>query len=149
LLSAKLDTLAARVDVSSVAPLRDLRPHSVPGMLATLDEWDRRCVGVLVEIEGQVGEVRRRAVERRWREVEGERAVERALAVGEEEAREREKEKGRGSGKRGAVDGEGGIPGDEGLGAEEMDVDDVVVTRGARNAKRGGGRFAGVGRRLG
>lgn len=118
-------------------------------MLATLDEWDRRCVGVLVEIEGQVGEVRRRAVERRWREVEGERAVERALAVGEEEAREREKEKGRGSGKRGAVDGEGGIPGDEGLGAEEMDVDDVVVTRGARNAKRGGGRFAGVGRRLG
>lgn len=120
-------------------------------MLATLDEWDRRCVGVLVEMEGQVGEVRRRAVERRRREVEGGRAVDRAVAVGEEEAREKEKEKekGRGSGKRGAVDGEGRGPGDEGLGAEEMDVDDVVVGRGARNAKRGGGRFAGVGRRLG
>lgn len=88
LLSAKLDTLAKRMDVSSVAPLRDLRPGSVPQMVAVLEDWDNRCVGVLAEIEGQVMEVRRKAQEVRRRELENEKAVEKAM--------EAENEKGKG-----------------------------------------------------
>ncbi len=142
LLTAKLDTLGKRVDVSSVSPLRDLRPNSVPHMVAVLDDWDKRCIGVLAEIEGQVNDVRRNAAERRRRQQEAERVIEKTM---EEEG---VKEKGKAAGKRGAADGEN-TGGYDAEGGEEMDVDDVLGRGGARNAKRGGGRLGGIGRRLG
>ena len=119
-------------------------------MIAVLDEWDGRCVGVLEEIEDQVRDVRRNAAERRKRRVDGERALE--VAMGEEEGREREKErekeKGKAAGKRVAADGEN-VEAIDGQGVEEMELDEGLGRGGARNAKRGGGRFAGLGRRLG
>lgn len=111
-------------------------------MVAVLDDWDGRCVSVLAEIEGQVQDVRRNAAERRRKQLEGERAIEKAM--GEEGA----KDKGKAAGKRGAADGEN-VGGYDVEGAEEMDVDDVLVRGGVRNAKRGGGRFGGLGKRLG
>lgn len=136
LLSAKLDTLAKRMDVSSVAPLRDLRPDSVPQMVAVLEDWDSRCVSVLAEIEEQVIEVRRKAQEVRRRELENEKAVEKAMET------ESEKGKGKSAGKRGArevVDRDGA----GGEGGDEMDVDEA----GGRGTKRGskrGGKIAGI-----
>lgn len=129
LLTAKLDTLAQRVDVSSVAPLRDLKPGSVPLMVSVLEDWDSRCVNVLGEIEGQIREIRRRAQEQRKRETEHEKAV--AKKMGESED---------GKGKLGKRGG-----GEE---ADEMDIDEGG--RRLRGAKRGGGNFlGGLGKRLG
>ena len=129
LLTAKLDTLSQRVDVSSVAPLRDLKPGSVPHMVSVLEDWDSRCVSVLGEIEGQVREIRRKAQEQRKKETEHEKAV--AKRMGENED---------GKGKLGKRGG-----GEE---ADEMDIDEGG--RRLRGAKRGGGNFlGGLGRRLG
>ena len=129
LLTAKLDTLSQRVDVSSVAPLRDLKPGSVPRMVSVLEDWDGRCVSVLGEIEGQVREIRRKAQEQKRRETEHEKTVAKRMG---------ENEDGKGKlGKRG-----GGEEGDE------MEIDEGG--RRSRGAKRGGGNFlGGLGRRLG
>jgi len=130
LLTAKLDSLSQRVDVSSVAPLRDLKPGSMPHMVHVLGDWDSRCVTVLGEIEGQVREVRRKAQDARKREMEHEKAVGKAMGDGE------------GKGKLGKRLGLG----EEG---EEMDMDEGGGGR-TRGAKRGGGNFmSGLGRRLG
>ncbi|KAL6713892.1 hypothetical protein ACLMJK_008386 [Lecanora helva] len=130
LLTAKLDTLSQRVDVSSVAPLRDLKPNSIPHMVKVLEDWDSRCVNVLGEIEAQVAEVRKKAVERRRREVEYEKLVAKAMGEGD------------GKGKLGKRGGSG----EDG---DEMDLDDGSTGR-TRGAKRGGGNFlGGLGKRLG
>ena len=129
LLTAKLDTLSQRVDVSSVAPLRDLKPGSVPRMVSVLEDWDSRCVSVLGEIEGQVREIRRKAQEQKRRDTAHERTV--AMRMGENEE---------GNGKLGKRGG-----GEEG---DEMEIDEGG--RRSRGAKRGGGNFlGGLGRRLG
>ena len=121
--------MSQRVDVSSVAPLRDLKPGSVPYMVSTLEDWDSRCVSVLGEIEGQVLQIRRKAQEQRRRETEHEKVV--AKKMGENED---------GKGKLGKRGG-----GEE---ADEMDIDEGG--RRLRGAKRGGGNFlGGLGRRLG
>lgn len=131
LLAAKLDTLSQRVDVSSVAPLRDLKPGSIPHMVQVLGDWDSRCVTVLGEIEGQVVEVRRKAQEARKRETEHEKAVSKAMSDGE------------GKGKLGKRLGQG----EEG---EEMEMDEGAGGR-TRGAKRGGGSnfMSGFGRKFG
>lgn len=136
LLSAKLDTLAQRIDVSSVSPLRDLRPNSIPTMISVLEDWDSRCVDVLGELEERVMDVRRKAAEQRKRELENEKAVEKAM--GEDGGR------GKAVGKRGARDEENGTEG----GGDVMDVDEGAGRGRPRNAKRGG-RFAGIGKKMG
>ncbi|MCJ1436855.1 hypothetical protein MMC27_006237 [Xylographa pallens] len=145
LITAKLDTLAQRVDVSSVSPLRDLKPNSLPQLIAILDDWNGRCAGVLSEIEGQVSEVRAKAAERRRREHEQEAIFDKAL---NDEIMKDSRNKA--AGKRGAGDGEnaGGIEPDRG---EAMDLDEASGRGGQRNAKRGGrfGGFTGLGKRLG
>ncbi|KAL9098680.1 MAG: hypothetical protein Q9163_005702, partial [Psora crenata] len=120
LLTAKLDTLAQRVEVSSVASLRDLKPGMIREMVSILEEWDIRCVNVLAELEGQVEDVRRKALKERRREAANEKA--RAKAMGG-------KDKGNVKlvGKR-AV-------GEEGNG---MEIDEGGAGTKARNAKRGG-----------
>ena len=130
LITAKLDTLAQRVDISSVTPLRDLKPGSIPQMISVLGDWDKRCVTVLQELEGQVQEVRRSALRDRRREEANEKATTKLM--------EDKENKGKGGGKRGV--------GEE---HEEMEIDESI-TGGlrTRNAKRGG-LFKGFGRRTG
>ncbi|MCJ1479225.1 hypothetical protein MMC13_007910 [Lambiella insularis] len=145
LIEAKLDTLSQRVDVSSVSPLRDLRPKSVPQLVTILEDWDSRCAGVLVAIEGQVRDVRAKAAERRKRDQEHEATFEKALAE------DSTKDRGKAAGKRAVGDTENGGEPEAELG-ESMDVDETFGRGGQRNAKRGGrfgGAFAGLGKRLG
>ena len=129
LISAKLDPLAQRVDVSSVAPLRDLRPGKIPQMISVLDEWDARCANVLAELEGQVREIRRTALRERRREEANEKAVAKLM--------------------EGKENGKGKVVGKRGVGEEneEMDIDEGGTQR-TRNAKRGG-MFKSFGKRLG
>ena len=130
LITAKLDTQAQRVDISSVAPLRDLRPTSVPEMISVLENWDSRCKEVLVELEGQIREVRQKALRERRRGEANQKATAKMMD-------DREGGKGKGGGKRAVAEEN-----------EEMDIDEIVSVR-TRNSKRGGGLFKGFGRKLG
>lgn len=109
-------------------------------MVAVLDDWDKRCIGVLWEIEQQIKEVQTKAEELKARDVENERALERAL---EHDG----KDKGKAAGKRGArdaADRESAL----GEGGDEMDVDEGAGRGRPRATKRGGGRFAGIAKKL-
>ena len=145
LLTAKLSPSTQLIHVSSVSPLRDLAPNSVPRLTATLDEWDGRCTAVLADLEAQVAEVKRRAGERRRREGEVRAATEKAMLSSGD----------KGTGKRAAADG--GVDLGEGMDPsdEHMDVDEGEVA-GVRNGVSGGSqrknartRFGGAMRRLG
>lgn len=131
LITAKLDPLGKRVDVSSVSPLRDLKPNSLPQLVAILEEWNGRCANVLAEIEGQVKDVRAKAAKRKRREQQHESLYDRAL--NDDNVRDR----GKVAGKRGAGDSEnsGALDIDP---AEAMEVDEVTGRGGQRTAKRGG-----------
>ncbi|KAL8713388.1 MAG: hypothetical protein Q9220_002587 [cf. Caloplaca sp. 1 TL-2023] len=147
LLNAKLDTQAQRVDVSSVSPLRDLRPYCIPQLISTLDAWNARCVSVLDELETQVRDVKQKAMERRKREARDEAAVEKALTVNREKAGFRD-DKGKAGGKRGAQEVVGGTGGFAGDGNDEMDLDEGRGPGRLRGVKRGGGGLKNAARRM-
>ena len=64
LLQAKLDPARAAVHVSSVAPLRDLPPLAIPGMIAALTTWADRCTSTLAGLETQIKDVHAAAATR-------------------------------------------------------------------------------------
>lgn len=143
LLTAKLDPLAQRIDVSSVSPLRDLKPASIPHMTVTLNEWDSRCTSVLADLDAQMKEIKKVAAERSRKEAEHEKVYDRA--VGEDGLGSVSKG-GKAAGKRGVGEvGNGeGYEADHG---EAMDIDEGMGR--TRSSKRGGGRFGGFGKRFG
>ncbi|KAI3399814.1 hypothetical protein diail_5611 [Diaporthe ilicicola] len=61
LLNAKLNPLRSVVQVSSVAPLRDVQPGSVPSIVATLQNWSQRCDATLADIEANIANIKRQA----------------------------------------------------------------------------------------
>lgn len=61
LLNAKLNPLRSVVQVSSVAPLRDVQPGTVPSIVATLQNWTQRCDATLAEIEAHIATIKREA----------------------------------------------------------------------------------------
>lgn len=109
-------------------------------MVKVLEDWDARCIGALGEIDAQIKEVRRRAVEARRREIEHEKAVKHAMELLHDAVA-------KSSGKRGALDKDlDGVPGEAGT---EMEVDEGPGRGRPRGAKRGGGRLAGFAKKLG
>ena len=64
LVAGTLDPYHRVVCLSSVSPLRDLPPDSIPAMLGTLSAWSARCVSTLAELEAQIESVRAEALER-------------------------------------------------------------------------------------
>ncbi|PHH72314.1 hypothetical protein CDD80_4631 [Ophiocordyceps camponoti-rufipedis] len=64
LLHATLDPARQTVRVTSVAPLRDLQPGSIPDIIAALNSWALRCTSTLTDIEAQMAQVRSAAVTR-------------------------------------------------------------------------------------
>lgn len=79
LVTAKLSPSASTVYVSSVSSLRDVPPGSAERILDQVHRWDVRCNTVLTDIDKQVREVRRRAVERRKAEEAMQKAMERIV----------------------------------------------------------------------
>ncbi|PVH98342.1 hypothetical protein DM02DRAFT_615849 [Periconia macrospinosa] len=134
LLTATLDPAHSVVAVTSVAPLRDLAPGSLPAMQATLANWSARCDAALVDLEARIAEVRKAAVDREKTRRKKERVQEVVMASMEEKG-----------GQKRSVSG---------LGEEDaMDIDQEGGSgRFTRGAKRGpggfGGAFGGIGRRL-
>lgn len=131
LLTATLDPAHSVVSVTSVAPLRDLAPGSLPALQATLASWSNRCDSALQDLELRVVEVRRAAVEREILRRKKERALEVMLASSEDK-------------------GKGGKARDEGY-EDAMDIDEQGGSgRQTRGQKRGfAGGFSGLGKRLG
>ncbi|KAH6657708.1 hypothetical protein BKA67DRAFT_556115 [Truncatella angustata] len=73
LIQAQLDPRNQTVLVSSVSPLRDLAPGSIPSMLANLQEWSSRCTSTLADLEAQIQAIKETAAARhlekkQWKE---------------------------------------------------------------------------------
>lgn len=64
LIQAQLDPRNQAVLVSSVSPLRDLAPGSIPSMLANLQEWSGRCTSTLADLEAQIQAIKETAAQR-------------------------------------------------------------------------------------
>lgn len=94
LLAARLNPARQEVQVSSVAPLRDVPPATLAGIVGTLQAWSARCDATLAELEHTVARIRADAAREAGRRREADRVV--AVAVAAEE---------KNSGGGGAVDG--------------------------------------------
>ncbi|KAL2426563.1 COP9 signalosome complex subunit 7 [Exophiala dermatitidis] len=62
------------VNIVSVAPLRDLRPQSLPALLQILQTWESRCTSVVSELEAHISAIRdtaaqRSATQKKWQDV--------------------------------------------------------------------------------
>jgi COP9 signalosome complex subunit 7 len=127
LITAKLDPAHSLVSVTSVAPLRDLAPGSLPAMQSTLEAWSQRCDSALADLETRVASLKKEAVDREKLRRKKERALEAAMQTEE-----------KGAGKRAMM----GMSGDD-----AMDVDDEGgSSKPTRGSKRG---LLGIGRREG
>jgi COP9 signalosome complex subunit 7 len=140
LITATLDPAHSLVSVTSISPLRDLAPGSLPALQTTLQSWSQRCDSTLADLQAQVEKVKKEALDREKLRRKKERALEAALQASDE------KNTGN-TGKRGLM-GMGG-------GDDAMDIDDEDgsgrVTRGSKRGSGSGGFGFGPvgGRRLG
>jgi COP9 signalosome complex subunit 7 len=64
LIHAKLDPARQKVQVTSVAPLRDLSPGAVPQMISVLRAWSDRCSELLVGLDKHVADAQKTATAR-------------------------------------------------------------------------------------
>lgn len=139
LITGTLDPAAARVTVTSVAPLRDLRPGSVPALIEELAAWAARCDDTLAELDDQVAAVKKRAAERESRRRKEEALRQRVETGFEEKANAKRSHPNNSQ----AAEGDGdAMELDEGLG--EGEDDGPVGGKATRGAKRAA--FAGRGR---
>jgi COP9 signalosome complex subunit 7 len=123
-MTATLDPAKSLVNVTTVSPLRDLAPGSLPTLQATLQTWSQRCSDALADLDKQVAAVKKAAVDREKQRRKKERALEVVMQSMDE----------KGAAKR---------LGDEDL----MEIDQEGSGRVTRGSKRGTG--FGLGRRLG
>ena len=83
LLTCTLDPYSQLLRISSVAPLRDLAPDTVPDLMNVLAEWSKRCGNTLAELEDQMLNIKSTALKRRKEEREWEEKMERLVEKGE------------------------------------------------------------------
>ncbi|KGO64541.1 hypothetical protein PITC_093810 [Penicillium italicum] len=98
------------VNVTAVAPLRDVQPQSLPKMIANLSEWESRCGEVVSDLEAEIARVKGDAAKRAARA----KAHNEAL----EEAVKRKQSAGKKGGRRGGRLGAG-------IGGSKRDADDI------------------------
>jgi len=142
LVSGTLDPYNQVVNLSSVSPLRDLTPNSIPSMLSTLNEWSSRCVSTLADLEKQIAQVKADALKRHKEEQEWAAQVEKLVEVKVENKKSKDEDGGSFFGNVGRKLGGGnaskrGMDGEDG---DDMDVDDDEDSgerRGSRSKKRG------------
>ncbi|KAJ5679540.1 COP9 signalosome complex subunit 7 [Penicillium macrosclerotiorum] len=141
LISARLSpaSIPPTVDVSSVAPLRDVQPQSLPKMIALLTEWEARCGAVIADLEAEVVLVKTNAAKRHAKEQEHERLLEEATkrrqsAVGLDSTA------GAGNGRAGKAAGVGRRLGGRlglGMGGNKREADDIDVDDGFASGDNG------------
>ncbi|GAO17205.1 uncharacterized protein UV8b_05465 [Ustilaginoidea virens] len=87
LLHATLDPARQAVHVTSVAPLRDLAPGSIPDMIAALRSWSERCTSTLSDLEAKIAAIRAESAARDKEK----RAADKRIQVLVSESRDSEK----------------------------------------------------------
>lgn len=141
LVSGTLDPYKQLVNLSSVSPLRDLPPNSIPSMLNTLNEWSARCVSTLVDLERQIASVKAEALKRHKEEQEWTLAVEKLIDGKAGEKGKKDEDSGGFFGNVGRKLGGGGASKREMEDDDYMELDeddgDSVERRGSRSKKRG------------
>ncbi|CRL30725.1 Proteasome component (PCI) domain [Penicillium camemberti] len=111
------------VNVTAVAPLRDVQPKSLPQMIANLSEWESRCGEVVSDLEAEIARVKSDAAKRAARAQAHNEAL--------EEAVKRKQSTGKKGGRR------GGRPG-AGVGGSKRDADDIDEDDGYFDTYDGG-----------
>ncbi|GAQ08383.1 COP9 signalosome complex subunit 7 [Aspergillus lentulus] len=76
------------VNVTSVAPLRDIKPQSLPTMISLLTEWESRCGDVISDIEAEIAKIKSNAAKRRAKEQARAALLEKALASADGSAKD-------------------------------------------------------------
>ena len=64
LVEATLDPARQAVQVTRIAPLRDLSPGAIPDMISILNLWSKRCTSTLMDLTAQIDGIRCVATER-------------------------------------------------------------------------------------
>lgn len=82
LITARLSpaTSPPSVNVTAVAPLRDVKPQSLPSMISFLADWETRCADVITDIEAEIAKVRTASAKRRTKERDDNELFEKTLA---------------------------------------------------------------------
>ncbi|KAM5432348.1 hypothetical protein MferCBS31731_007551 [Microsporum ferrugineum] len=82
LISARLSptTTPPTINVTSVAPLRDVRPQAVDGMISTLTEWQGRCQQAIEGIEAEINTIKADAAKKRAMEKDRSYRFEKSVA---------------------------------------------------------------------
>jgi COP9 signalosome complex subunit 7 len=81
LLEATLDPHNQQVHVSSIAPLRDVAPASIPSLINSLNEWSARCTSTLSTLETHIAKIRADAAKRHKEETEWNADLEQLMAT--------------------------------------------------------------------
>lgn len=148
LLTARLspNSTPSAVHIHSVAPLRDLRPQSLPALLQILSTWSTRCDSVVSDLDDHIASIKNSARERTSLAQKRQDVVD--AAVMSKDSEEADKKGGRGGrGQRGSKrdlddeyesDGDG-MDVDEGFGGE------VGASFGGASGSRGTKRNRGKG----
>ena len=111
------------VNVTAVAPLRDVQPQSLPQMIANLSEWESRCGEVVSDLEAEIARVKSDAAKRAARAQAHNEAL--------EEAVKRKQSTGKKGGRRGGRLGAG-------VGGSKRDADDIDEDDGYFDTYDGG-----------
>jgi COP9 signalosome complex subunit 7 len=124
LVTATLDPAHSLVSVTSISPLRDLAPGSLPALQNTLQSWSQRCHSALADLEAQVAKVKKEALDREKMRRKKELAFAAVMQASDE----------KNNGKRNLM----------GMGGEDaMEIDeDNGNGRTTRGTKRGPGGFS-------
>lgn len=126
LLEATLDPAREAVQVTKVAPLRDLAPGSIPGMIAALRNWSSRCTSTIEDLEAHATELRSTAAARLQEQRTADEKLKRQMAA----MKDLDKlgpTSGRGAGKRSIF--QRGSSGGQDI---AMDVDGSTSARGSK-----------------
>lgn len=67
------------MNVTAIAPLRDVQPQSLAKMISTLTDWETRCGEVVRDLEEQIEGVKSRAAKRAAKEAEYQAAFEKGV----------------------------------------------------------------------
>lgn len=125
LITARLSPASSppSVNVTAVAPLRDVQPQSLPQMIANLSEWESRCGEVVSDLEAEIARVKSDAAKRAARAQAHNEAL--------EEAVKRKQSTGKKGGRRGGRLGAG-------VGGSKRDADDIDEDDGYFDTYDGG-----------
>lgn len=142
LISARLSPAATppTINVTAVAPLRDVRPQSLPKMVSVLTEWEGRCGEVVSDLETEIVRIKANAAKRYAKEQAYQKLLEEAKKHRQATApKDGYSNAGNGRpGKPGAFGRRGGSRTGAGAGSNKREADDIDQDDGFWESGEGG-----------